>query len=154
MKKLLIVSGFLFLGAVYSCGEKKEAKGTVSSPDSPSVSTTVTGDSVTKLDATIAKNMIKHFKSDQVTANRAKLFKGSVNVSKLTSLLNGAASFNIFSAAYLDSNPDSLKKNMPTYILQVKSSGTSTEATYSYYVVDEEVLCPPPPDCNTVITES
>ena len=152
MKKLLILSAVTCLAALFGCDDdnagKKENNGDTLSSAAAQVIDTAT---VPVLDATMAKNMIKHYKSPQVDGNRAKMFRGGLDVNRLASIIKGANSFNIYAAAYLDSDPDPAKKNMPTYVIQVKKAGASAEAQTLYYSLDSETLCPPPPDCNTVL---
>jgi hypothetical protein len=151
MKKLLFISGCLLMAGLVSCDNDKAEK---DGGESDTVATTTQITDTTKvptLDASVARNMIRYFKSDTVNANRSKLFRGGMNMSKLTSILQGATSFNIFAAAYPANYPDSLKRNMPTFVLQVKRSGTSTESSTFYYAIDTDQFCPPPPMCYEAI---
>ncbi len=149
MKKLLVITGLLSLFIAFGCKDRdsdQDAPGTGSQAVTPGDST-----GVMALTSSVAKEMIKHFKSAQVAGNREKLFKGGVKISRLDSILNGATGFNIFSAAYPADFSDSLKRNMPTFILQVMKTSAGAEATTLYYAVDSDKLCPPPPDCNTAV---
>lgn len=151
MRKLLIMSSCLLLTGLFSCADKSEKKGAEADTTGSTTHFTDTT-KVPSLDASIAKNMIRYYKSDSVSGNRAKLFRGGMNISKLTSILQGATSFNIYAAAYPANYPDSGKRNMPTYVLQVKRSNTSgTESSTYYYSIDSDQFCPPPPICYEAI---
>lgn len=151
MKKLLIIAGFASAAVFYSCDDKTPETPAATASGSPSDSVIVSA-----LSSSTAKAMIQHFKSSQAAPYRDKLFRGGMKIPNLDSILSGATKFNIFAAAYTNTYSDSSKRNRPTFILQVtrSSSDPSAEATVSYYIVDDETLCPPPPDCNTVLESS
>jgi hypothetical protein len=153
MKKLLFIA-MCVTAAFYGCDDDK--KDTPAAAGSGSSMSKFMGDSfsVKSLSGSVAKDMIKHYKSDSVAPNRGKLFRGGVDVSRLDSIISGASRFYIFAAAYLGNYPDSSKRNMPTFVLQVMRAGSGAEETTLYYAVDSDKLCPPPPDCNTVIESS
>jgi hypothetical protein len=149
MKKLLMITGCLLIAGLYSCDDDKAEK---KDADTGVIATERTDSaSVAPISSAEAREMIRYFKSDTMNANRAKLFRGGIDVSKLTSILKNATRFYIFAAAYPGNFADSVKRNMPTFVVQVFRSSTSAESEILYYAVERETFCPPPPICYSQI---
>jgi len=112
---------------------------------------------------TVALSMISHYLDSTVDHSLDAIIKqiylNSKDVKEMVKSAN-VKRVKLLTAAYLATDPDPAKQNMPTIIVQLKRV-TGSDSTYRYYdirVVAKSFaaiapLCPPPNDCAASIED-
>ena len=135
MKKVLIVLAGIIL--LLACNDPQDSTNQVA------MGNQLGSDSIPR---TLALAMINHYRDTNVNHAFNHIIKNfeltDAIVRKMNS--NKVVASKFFTAAYLDSNPDTNLRNKPTIILQLKVETNS----YSFYYYNiNSGICPPPTDC-------
>lgn len=135
MKKVLIVLAGMIL--LLACDDPQNSTNEVAKRNH------LGSDSIPR---TLALAMINHYQDTSVNHEFSDIIKNfeltDAIVKKMNS--NKVVASKFFTAAYLDSDPDTNRRNKPTIILQLKVETNS----YSFYYYNiGSGICPPPTDC-------
>lgn len=107
-----------------------------------------------------AELMIHHFRSKKVdidderwlNGKDKKVVRARFDRSVLGLLLGDRVTSHEFFMAAFIADGRGRTRNTPTMILRiVRNTSSASALEMEYYLPVEETLCPPPPDCNTVL---